>query len=161
MRACIVRGFFVLTAVGGCTGSTAGGAKAMRWLLLGRGIKVQIQMMQSPFRIVTIRYEGKRVDDDVMSGVVTFFVIYLATYAFLASSLSLSRLDFATATSGAMTAPANVGPGVGSVIGPAGNFWSLNDTSKITLVTGMFLGRLELLTVFVLLTPMFWREIRA
>lgn len=156
-----VTAFFILTAVGGCTGSTAGGAKAMRWLLLGRAIKAQIQMLQSPFRIVTIKYEGQRVDDDVMSGVVTFFVIYLATFTFLASSLSLSGLDFTTATSGALTALANVGPGVGSVIGPAGNFSSLNDPVKITLVIGMFLGRLELLTVLVLMTPMFWREMRA
>ncbi|HBZ42746.1 MAG TPA: potassium transporter TrkH [Maritimibacter sp.] len=153
-----VAAFFILTAVGGCTGSTSGGAKAMRWLLFGRAVIAQIQTVNSPRRVTTIKYEGRRVDDDVMSGVVSFFVIYLATFGALAITLSLFGLDIATAASGALTALANVGPGIGSTIGPAGNFASLSDPVKFILVFGMFLGRLELLTVFVLLTPMFWRE---
>lgn len=153
-----VAAFFILTAVGGCTGSTSGGAKAMRWLLFGRAVIAHIQTINSPRRVTTIKYEGRRVDDDVMSGVVSFFVIYLATFGALAITLSLFGLDIATAASGALTALANVGPGIGSTIGPAGNFASLSDPVKFILVFGMFLGRLELLTVFVLLTPMFWRE---
>lgn len=156
-----VAAFFTLTAVGGCTGSTSGGAKAMRWLLLGRAVKAQIQAIRSPNRVTTIKYEGRRVDGDVLSGVVSFFIIYLGTFGVLAIALSLFGLDISTATSGALTALANVGPGVGSIIGPAGNFSSLSDPVKIILVFGMFLGRLELLTVFVLLSPVFWREVIA
>ena len=91
----------------------------------------------------------------------TFFVFYFAVFGALAITLSLLGLDMSTATSAALTALANVGPGVGSIIGPAGNFASLSDPVKIVLVFGMFLGRLEILTVFVLFTPMFWREVIA
>ena len=150
--------FFVLTAVGGCTGSTAGGAKAMRWLLAGRAILAQVKIIQSPSRLVSIKYEGKRVDDDVMSGVISFFVFYFFTLAILSIILSLLGLDMVTAISGALTAVANVGPGLGPIIGPAGNFASLSDPVKLVLVLGMLLGRLEILTVVVLLTPVFWRE---
>ncbi|MFZ3584996.1 TrkH family potassium uptake protein [Loktanella sp. DJP18] len=153
--------FFVLTAVGGCTGSTAGGAKAMRWLLLGRSIKAQIQALFSPHRVVTVRYEGHRVEADVIGGLITFFMVYLTTFAILSIMLTLLGLDVETAASGALTALANVGPGVGSIIGPAGNFSSLSDPVKLTLVLGMFLGRLELLTVLVLLMPLFWSDISA
>lgn len=150
--------FFALTAVGGCTGSTAGGAKAMRWLLAGRAILAQVKMITSPHRITSIKYEGRRVDEDVMSGVISFFVFYFFTLVVLSIILTLLGLDMVTAISGALTAVANVGPGLGPIIGPAGNFASLSDSVKLVLVLGMLLGRLEILTVVVLLTPMFWRE---
>ncbi|WP_071674531.1 TrkH family potassium uptake protein [Nioella nitratireducens] len=154
-----VAAFFLLTAMGGCTGSTAGGVKAMRWLLLGRRVRVQIQHIVAPHRVVTVKYEGRPVEEDVLSGVVSFFVFFAASFLILSIVLTLFGLDLATATSGAMTALANVGPGVGEIIGPAGNFASLSDPVKLVLVLGMFLGRLEMLTVFVLLTPLFWREV--
>jgi trk system potassium uptake protein TrkH len=150
--------FFALTAAGGCTGSTAGGAKAMRWLLVGRAILAQVKIIQSPSRLVSIKYEGKRVDEDVMSGVISFFVFYFFTLTVMSIILTLLGLDMVTAISGALTAVANVGPGLGPIIGPAGNFASLSDSVKLVLVLGMLLGRLEILTVVVLLTPVFWRE---
>ena len=156
-----VAAFFMLTAVGGCTGSTAGGAKAMRWLLAGRAIRAQISRVLSPNRVLTVKYEGRRVEDDVLSGVISFFMFYVVTCAGLAIALSLMGLDMLTAMSGALTALANVGPGVGSVIGPAGNFASLSDPAKLVLTLGMFLGRLEMLTVYVLFMPVFRREIMA
>lgn len=150
--------FFALTAVGGCTGSTAGGAKAMRWLLASRSILAHVRMIQSPSRIVSIKYEGRPVDEDVMTGVISFFVFYFLTFLVLSIVLSLLGLDMTTAVSGALTALANVGPGLGPIIGPAGNFASLSDPVKLVFVLGMLLGRLEILTVVVLLTPVFWRE---
>ena len=150
--------FFFLTAVGGCTGSTAGGAKAMRWLLFGRAIKAQLRAIRYPHQILTIRYEGKPVQKDVMNGVIAFFTFYFATFAGLSVILSLLGLDFVTAISGALTALANVGPGVGPLIGPAGNFAALGASAKIVLAFGMFVGRLEMLTVFVLVAPVLWRE---
>lgn len=150
--------FLVLTAVGGCTGSTAGGAKAMRWLLTIRAVKVQLLHLLSPNQVLSVRYEGRRVDDDVMNGVIVFLVFYFLTFSVLTLLLSLMGLDTLTATSGALTALANVGPGVGGIIGPAGNFGSLSDPVKLLLSLGMYLGRLEILTVIVVLMPSYWRE---
>lgn len=151
--------FFLLTAVGGCTGSTAGGAKAMRWVLLGRSVWMQMGKVYQPNAVSVLRYEGRKVEDDVLAGVIAFFSIYFMTFALLAAALGMTGLDFLTAVSGALTALANVGPGIGPVIGPAGNFASLGDEAKILLVFGMFAGRLEILTVFVLFTAAFWREV--
>lgn len=153
--------FFALTAVGGCTGSTAGGAKGMRWIVFARATLMQLRVIWSPHVVQSIRYEGKPIAPDVLAGVISFFAIYMATFLGLAGILSLLGLDFSTATSGALTALANVGPGVGPTIGPAGNFATLSDTVKLLLLFGMYLGRLEILTVMVLLTPMFWREATA
>ncbi len=153
--------FFVLTAVGGCTGSTSGGAKALRWVLFARSVTSQVRRIASPHRIARIHYEGRPVEDDVISGVIAFFVLFVLTFSALATTLTLLGLDVVTATSGALTALANVGPGIGDIIGPAGNFATIGDPAKLVLVAGMFLGRLEMMTVFVLLTPLFWRELGA
>lgn len=154
-----VTAFFALTAVGGCTGSTAGGAKAMRWLLLFRAIKAQLQTLHSPNRIAIIKYEGRRVEDDVLNGVIAFFILYFATFGALAILLFLFGLDLSTSVSGALTAITNVGPGVGSIIGPAGNFATFTDPEKLIMVFGMYCGRLEFLTLLVLLSPTLWREL--
>ncbi|WP_306418068.1 TrkH family potassium uptake protein [Jannaschia formosa] len=151
--------FFALTAVGGCTGSTSGGAKIMRWIILFRMIRIQIGTIQSPSAIMKARYEGRPVERDVTSGVSTFFFLYFMTVGLLAVGLGLYGLDFETSVSGALTAVANVGPGVGNTIGPAGNFATLPDGAKLLLCFGMYVGRLEMLTVYVLLTAAFWREV--
>lgn len=154
-----VAAFFTLTAVGGCTGSTSGGAKTMRWIILFRVIRVQMRTVHSPSAVVGARYEGLPVDMDVVSGVSTFFFFYAATVGILAAALGFYGLDLETSLSGALTAVANVGPGVGDTIGPAGNFASLPDGAKLLLCFGMYVGRLEMLTVYVLLTAAFWREV--
>lgn len=153
-----VMAFFFLTAVGGCTGSTAGGAKAMRWLLAWRAVVSGIAKLQSKSRVTRIRFRGQAVEEDVLNGVVVFLVFYFATFVVLTIVLAMLGLDLETATSGALTALANVGPGVGTIIGPAGNFSTLSDSVKTVLAIGMYLGRLEMLTVLVLFTPVFWRE---
>jgi trk system potassium uptake protein TrkH len=106
--------------------------------------------------VLPLRYEGRRIDPDVFDGVVVFFAFFALTLAATATALSLIGLDLATAVSGALTALCNVGPGVGAIIGPAGSFASLPDSAKLVLTAAMYLGRLEMLTVFVLLTPRFW-----
>jgi len=151
--------FFILTAVGGCTGSTAGGAKAMRWIIFARSAVARIRQIHNPHGIFVTRYEGRTVGDDVLNGVISFFIFYFATVVVLSAALGLAGVDFSTAISGALTSVANVGPGVGGIIGPAGNFAPLSDLAKGILAFGMFVGRLEMVTVFVLLTPAFWREI--
>lgn len=151
--------FFLLTAIGGCTGSTAGGAKMMRWIIFVRFTVAQLRQIRSPHGIFRPRYEGRAVGQDVFSGVITFFAFYTATVLLLAISLALFGLDMQTSVSGALTAVANVGPGLGSIIGPAGTFASLPDGAKWLLSFGMYAGRLEMLTVYVLLLPAFWREV--
>ncbi|MFV0359673.1 TrkH family potassium uptake protein [Tropicimonas sp.] len=152
-----VTAFFFLTAVGGCTGSTAGGAKMMRWIVLVRSIRSQMGRLHSPSGIFPTRYEQKALKQDVLDGVMTFFTFYLVTIMVLGAALSLFDLGVSTSISGAITAVANVGPGVGPVIGPAGNFSTLPDGAKWLLSFGMYVGRLEMLTVYVLLFPAFWR----
>ena len=131
----------------------------MRWIIFFRAVKSSVRKIHSPHAVSPIRYEGRQVGDDVLRGVATFFLFYFLTIAVLAAALALGGLDFLTSISGAMTAVANVGPGVGDIIGPAGNFASLDNLEKMLLVFGMFVGRLEMLTVYVLFTGAFWREV--
>ena len=151
--------FFILTAMGGCTGSTAGGAKMMRWIVLYRTIVTSIRRIHHPNGIFRVKYEGRTIDPEVLSGVIGFFSFYFFTIVILTVALDLYGLDFSTSLSGALTALANVGPGLGKIIGPAGNFASLGDGPKWILSFGMYAGRLEMLTVFVILTPAFWRHV--
>ncbi|WP_116133689.1 TrkH family potassium uptake protein [Tropicimonas sp. IMCC34043] len=148
--------FFLLTFIGGCTGSTAGGAKMMRWIVCIRSVNAQMKRVGYPSGVFTPRYEKRAIEPDVESGVTTFFVLYSATIFAIVVVLDLYGLDFSTSISGAVTAVANVGPGIGDIIGPAGNFAPLPDGAKWTLAFGMYAGRLEMLTVYVLFMPRFW-----
>ncbi len=150
--------FFFLTASGGCTGSTSGGAKMMRWIVLIRSLKMQIRHIHFPHSIYALKYEGKKLQDSAVDGVISFFTFYVATVGIMTMVLNMIGLDFSTSVSGALTAVANVGPGVGDIIGPAGNFSSLPDSAKWVLMFGMYVGRLEMLTVYVLFTQSYWRE---
>lgn len=151
--------FLVLSMVGGCTGSTAGGAKIMRWIILVRSARIVLARMRHPHRIFSLYYEGRKVQDGVLDGVISYLTLFFLTIAVLAVALSMAGLDFTTAASAAITAIANVGPGVGDIIGPAGNFESLPDSAKWIIGFGMYLGRLEMLTVYVVFTAGYWRSL--
>ena len=99
-----------------------------------------------------------KVPDSTYESVMTFFFVYIVTFASSALLLSFSGLDFLTCISAAASAISNVGPGLGEIIGPDGNYSSLTNYSKIVLIMTMFLGRLEMLTIFVLLLPSFWKN---
>jgi trk system potassium uptake protein TrkH len=118
---------------------------------------VQIRRIHSPHGQFAPRYEGRVVSDDVMSSVMSFFGVFIVSLGLISVALSMTGLDFVTSISGAATAIANVGPGLGDTIGPAGNFAKINDTAKWILSAAMLLGRLELLIVLVLFMPRFWR----
>ena len=98
------------------------------------------------------------VSEDVLSSVMAFFVMFTVSIGVLAILLGMTGLDFITSLSGAATALANVGPGLGPEIGPAGNFAGLNDTAKWLLSAAMLVGRLEIMAVFALFTFQFWRN---
>ena len=108
-------------------------------------------------QLVKLRSEHRLLDDEIIGSVVAFFAVFFVCYAVLTIALMAHDLDFLTSASGAATALANVGPGLGDIIGPAGNFSSLPDGAKWLLSFGMLLGRLELFTVLVLFIPRFWR----
>jgi trk system potassium uptake protein TrkH len=149
--------FFFVGLIGGCAGSTTCSVKIFRYQLLIASIRVQIRRIHSPHGQFAPRYEGRVVSDDVMSSVMSFFGVFIVSLGLISVALSMTGLDFVTSISGAATAIANVGPGLGDTIGPAGNFAKINDTAKWILSAAMLLGRLELLIVLVLFMPRFWR----
>ncbi|PCF95745.1 TrkH family potassium uptake protein [Vreelandella nigrificans] len=150
--------FFYLTFVGGCSGSTSGGMKVFRFQIAMMMLLNQLRYLIHANGVFTSRYNHQPVTSDISRSVVAFSFFFFITIAVLALGLSALGLDLVTALSGAATAVANVGPGLGDTIGPAGNFATLPDAAKWLLCIGMLMGRLEILTVVVLLTPMFWRR---
>ncbi len=149
--------FFFIGLIGGCAGSTACSIKIFRYQLLFASIRAQLRRIRSPHGIFTPRYNGRPVGQDVLSSVMSFFMFFVVTLGLVAVALSLTGLDFITSVSGAGAALANIGPGLGPIIGPAGNFSSLNDAAKWILTIAMLIGRLELMAVYVILTVKFWR----
>ncbi len=150
--------FFMIGLIGGCAGSTTCSIKVFRFQLLFASISAQIRRLHSPNGVFSPKYNKRSVPDDVMSSVMAFFMFFLLSLAVLSVALGMTGLDTITAISGAATALANVGPGLGPDIGPAGNFGGLNDAAKWLLAIGMLIGRLELMAVFVLFTANFWRS---
>jgi trk system potassium uptake protein TrkH len=148
---------FYLTFVGGCTGSTAGGIKIFRFRVMAIVLQAHLLQRFFPHGVGSRTYDGKPLEEDVIEGVLAFAVVYAASVGAIALGLAALDLDWITSLSGAATAVGNVGPGLGEIIGPAGNFANLPDGAKWLLSFGMLLGRLELFTVMVLLAPRFWR----
>lgn len=121
-------------------------------------LREQVLRLLHPNAVIARHYNGRIISDDIVASSVAFSFIFLATLAVVASILALLGLDLTTSLSGAATALANVGPGLGDTIGPAGNFQTLPDPAKWVLMVAMLLGRLELLSVFVMFSPHFWRS---
>lgn len=148
--------FLFLMLAGGCTGSTAGGVKIFRWEILVSQAHRQLRQAINPHRVLARRYNGQPLPADVPASVGVFLFLYLGLLFLFTVALAATGLDFVTALSGAATMLGNVGPGLGPVIGPAGNFVSLSDEAKWICSLAMMMGRLELLTVLVLFDWRFW-----
>jgi len=148
---------FFLTFLGGCTGSTAGGLKVFRLVVIRQTLKQVSARLVRPNQIVSVRYGAQNLSDEVAASALGFVFVYFATFALFAVALSFTELDALTAISASATAISNVGPGVGEIIGPSGNFSTLPDLAKWLLSIEMILGRLELMSTFVMLLPVFWR----
>ena len=149
--------FFLLMFVGGCSGSTAGGIKIYRMQVANMLTRSYLLQLISPNRIVTLAYNGRRLPEDVPFAVIAFLAIYLATIGTFTVILAAFGLDFITAISAATGAVSTIGPGLGELIGPNGNYSALPAATKWVLSYAMLLGRLELFTVLVLFRPEFWR----
>jgi trk system potassium uptake protein TrkH len=150
--------FLILMFIGGCAGSTTCGVKIFRVQILYRFILNQLKKVIYPRGIFVIKYENNHVNDKFLASIISFMYLYVIIFFVLTALLSLTGLDFVTSISGAATSISNVGPGLGSIIGPNGNFYQLPDLSKWILSVGMILGRLELFAILVLFLPSFWRN---
>ena len=150
--------FIGLMFIGGCAGSTTCGIKIFRFQILYSFVLTQLKKIIYPKGIFVLKYNQSAVDDKFTASVISFIYMYLLIFFTITALLSLTGLDFITSISGAATSISNVGPGLGSTIGPNGNFSSLPDISKWILSFGMILGRLELFAILVLFLPSFWRN---
>ena len=150
--------FIFLMFIGGCAGSTTCGIKIFRLQILFLFLKNQIKKLIYPNSIFVVSYNKHKIEDSFINSVIVFIFSYLFIFLMIAILLSITGLDFLSAISGAATSISNVGPGLGEMIGPNGNFSQVSDMSKWILSFAMLLGRLEIFAVLVLFLPSFWRS---
>jgi len=150
--------FLFLMFIGGCAGSTTCGIKIFRFQILGHFIINQIKKLVYPHGIFSMKYNNEKISNTFVYSIITFVFLYFFIFFILAALLSINGLDFVTSLSGSASAISNVGPGLGDIIGPNGNFSNLPNFSKLSLSLGMLLGRLELFAVLVLFFPSFWKS---
>ncbi len=150
--------FTLLMFIGGCTGATTGGVKVFRIQVLALTSLMQIRQLIQPHGVFLSKFNGRPIPESVPPAVMGFFFLFVVIFGLIAMGLALMGLDYVTSVSGAATAIANVGPGLGPIIGPAGSFQPLPEPAKWLLSAAMLLGRLELFTVLVLFVPRFWRD---
>jgi trk system potassium uptake protein TrkH len=148
--------FLVLMFVGGCSGSTSGAIKIYRYQILLQIVRTHIKQLGSPNRVLSISFNGRRLSNEVPFSILAFLAVFVATISLFTLALTFMGLDLVTAYSASVTAITNVGPGLGPIIGPAGNFATLPDGAKWLLSAAMILGRLELFTLLVMFDRDFW-----
>ena len=144
--------------IGGCAGSTTGGIKIFRFQILFRGVRLQIKKLTQPHAVFLMKFNNKTVTENTYTSIISFFFIYVLLFIFSGVSLSLFGIDFLTALSASASAISNVGPGIGEIIGPTGNYSSINSISKWILAITMLVGRLEIFTILVLFSKNFWKK---
>lgn len=152
-----VSAFFAFMFIGGCAGSTACSLKIFRYQVAFIALRSYVFKMPRPNAVAPLRYGGKPLPEAVVYSVMGYFFLFFMTFAVTTFLLSLIGLDPLTAWSGAGSAVANVGPGLGDIIGPSGTYQDLPGAAKWVLLTAMIVGRLEIVTFLVVLTPAFWR----
>jgi trk system potassium uptake protein TrkH len=149
--------FFMLMFIGASAGSTAGGVKVIRHVILVKNSVLELQRLIHPNAVLPVRINNKAVSKDITFNVLAFMIIYFMVFALGSVIMSLLGVDFSTALGSVATSIGNIGPGIGSV-GPVNNFAHIPLAGKWVLSFLMLLGRLELFTVLILFTPFFWRK---
>ena len=149
--------FFLLFFIGGSAGSTAGGVKIVRHIIMMKNAILEFKKILHPNAIIPVRYNKSRVPGKVVYNILSFFVLYMGVFIGSAVVLSFMGLDFETAIGAAASSLGNVGPAFGK-LGPVSNYAWLPDSAKLFTSFLMLIGRLELFTVLVLFTPFFWRK---
>ncbi|MEP3889003.1 MAG: TrkH family potassium uptake protein [Hellea sp.] len=152
-----ISAFFAFMFIGGCAGSTACSIKIFRYQVAFEGLRAYLFKMPRQHAVAPLRYGGKPLPESVLFSVMGYFFLFFMTFAVVAILLSIIGLDPITAWSGAGSAVANVGPGLGDIIGPSGTYQALPGEAKWVLMIAMIVGRLEIVTALVVLTPAFWR----
>ena len=150
--------FLLIMFIGGCAGSTTGGLKIFRFQILYLSVKNHIKKLIKPHGVFASKFNNKVIPETSFDSVTSFFYLYILSFVLISLLLSFSGYDLITCLSAAATAISNVGPGLGEIIGPDGNFSSLSSYSKYILALGMLFGRLEILTLLILLSPFYWKN---
>ncbi len=146
-----------LMLFGSCAGSTAGGVKSVRIMVLFKSLFNEIRHTIHPNSIQTIKVDGKTIDSDTLKGILLFFFAYIIIIIFAVIIVSLDNFDFMTSFSAVLATVSNIGPGF-EVVGPMGNFANFSALSKIVMTACMILGRLEIIPVLVLFAPSIWKK---
>ena len=149
---------FIATFPGGCSGSTTGGIKAYRFIILFELMANGLRRLVYPSSVQPVRYGDRPVDDDLQRAVVLFIASFFVLWAIATLLMAATGLDLVTSLTGALTALTNVGPGLGDFIGPKGSFADIPDFAKWVMALAMLFGRLEILAVLVIFSPVFWRR---
>ena len=147
---------FALMFFGGMAGSTGGGVKIIRHILLIKNSKLELKRSLHPHAVIPVKYNGKTVNQQIIFNVMAFFLLYLFFFALGTFILGLLGLDFETAIGASIASLGNIGPGIGGV-GPVENYAFIPDAGKWMLSFLMVMGRLELFTVLVIFSPAFWK----
>lgn len=150
--------FLIAMFIGGCSGSTSGAIKIYRFQVVFLVVRAHVKRLFSPNRVIPIHYNGKILTNDVALSVLAFLAVFIATIGLVTIILGLMGLDLVTAYTASVTAITNVGPGLGPIVGPSGNFASLPDAAKGVLIAAMLAGRLEILALLVAFDRDFWRN---
>ena len=143
---------------GATAGSTSGGVKLIRHIVLLKNIFVELKKQLHPSAVIPIRFNSTVVSRDIVTNILAFMMLYIVLFVIGTILMSLTGVDFITAVGSAGSAIGNVGPGIGSIIGPNGNYSSLNNGAKWILSITMLIGRLEIFTILVLLSIAFWKK---
>ena len=149
--------FFGIMFLGGSSGSTSGGVKVLRHLILIKNGFLEFKRSLHPNAIFPLKHNNSVVEKPIIIHVLAFFILYLILFIVGAGVLSLLGLDFVSAIGAAASSIGNVGPALGT-LGPISNFDSLPELGKYCCSFLMLIGRLELFTVLILFTPFFWRD---
>ncbi len=152
--------FYFLTVIGGCTGSTSGGIKTFRIIVMAKALIYETKKLVRPNGVFSVKIAKTTISEGIMKSVGLFLIIYILVFVVIAICLAASGLDMITSLSGSATALAGVGPGLGPIIGPTGNFSTLTDFAKWSLVVAMIAGRLEIMTLLVLLSKNYWQDFK-
>ena len=149
--------FIALMFLGGCTGSTTGGLKTFRLQVMMMTASSYVRQLMSPNRVVVLNFNNTRITNEIATSVLAYVTVMFLSVMVFTIALSFFNLDLITALSGATATITNVGPGLGDIVGPAGNYANLDPGAKLLLTVAMLLGRLEFFTVLVVLSRSFWR----
>ena len=148
----------LLMFTGASAGSTGGGIKFIRIVLLFKILRREIHKIIHPRSVYTVKINGKMVEEELLSGVTAFFFFYIFIFAMSVLIVSIENKDLLTSATAVVAAIGNIGPGLG-MVGPMGNFADFSGLSKITLSVCMIIGRLEIYPVLLLCAPSFWKRV--